>query len=132
MLFRSLRRQRGKTKYKQKQLLYQAVASDMHQPELIPAVPVKNIPEYDYQILITSMKNLSITTIAQLYRDRADCENVFDEMKNQWGWCGFTTKDLKRTQIMARFNAIIYNWWNIFCRLAEPERHIEAKTSRYI
>lgn len=127
-----LRRQRGKKINKQKQLLGHPVTSDMHQPELLPAVPVENIPEYDYQILITSMKNLSIATIAQLYRDRADCENVFDEMKNQWGWCGFTTTDLKRTQIMARFNALIYNWWNIFCRLAIPEKHIEAKTSRYI
>jgi len=25
---------------------------------------------------------------------------------------------------------IVYNWWNIFCRLAEPEKHMEARTSR--
>jgi hypothetical protein len=31
-----------------------------------------------------------------LYRDRGDAENVFDELKNQWGWGGFTTQDLKR------------------------------------
>jgi hypothetical protein len=30
----------------------------------------------------------------QLYRDRGDEENVFDEMKNQWGWGGYTTHDL--------------------------------------
>ena len=23
--------------------------------------------------------------------ERADCENVFDELKNHWGWNGFTT-----------------------------------------
>lgn len=126
-----IRRQRGKNKYKKKQILLNSVDPVMHHPELLPAILVDNIPEYEYQILITSM-NLPIATIAQLYRDRADCENVFDEMKNQWGWCGFTTKDLKRTEIMARFNALIYNWWNIFCRLAEPKKHIEAKTSRYM
>jgi hypothetical protein len=28
-----------------------------------------------------------------LYRDRGDCENAFDELKNQWGWGGFTTHE---------------------------------------
>ena len=31
---------------------------------------------------------------------------------------------------MAGIIALVYNWWNIFCRLAEPEKHMEAKTSR--
>jgi len=31
---------------------------------------------------------------------------------------------------MARSVAIIYNWWNLFVRLAEPDRHLEAITSR--
>ena len=31
---------------------------------------------------------------------------------------------------MARFIALIYNWWNLFVRLAEPDRHMEAVTSR--
>ena len=73
---------------------------------------------------------MPVGTIAQLYRDRADCENAFDELKNQWGWGGFTTKDLKRSSMMARMTALVYNWWNIFCRLADPEKHMEAKTSR--
>ena len=65
-----------------------------------------------------------ILTLAQLYRDRADSENPFDELKNQWGWGGFTTRDLARCQLMARFIALIYNWWNLFVRLAEPDRHL--------
>ena len=36
-----------------------------------------------------------ILTLGQLYRDRGDCENAFDELKNQWGWGGFTTHDLE-------------------------------------
>jgi hypothetical protein len=51
-------------------------------------------------------------------RDRGDGENVFDEMKNQWGWGGFTTHDLARCRLAARLIALIYNWWNIFVRLA--------------
>ncbi len=50
---------------------------------------------YEYAVLVTSLK-LDVLSIAQLYRDRADCENAFDELKNQWGWGGFTTKDLAR------------------------------------
>ena len=68
--------------------------------------------------------------MAQLYRDRADCENALDELKNQWGWGGFTSRELKRTQVMAQIVAMVYNWWNIFARLAEPNRHLEALSSR--
>ena len=91
-----------------------------------PLMPVKH---YEYAILVTSLKE-EIFTIAQFYRDRADSENVFDELKNQWSWCGFTTQDLSRCQIMARHAALIYNWWSLFVRLVIPERHAEAITSR--
>lgn len=87
------------------------------------------VTAYEYAVLITSLPG-EICTIAQLYRDRADCENTFDEMKNQWGWGGFTTQDLHRCRLMARMVALIYNWWNIFVRLAEPEKHLEAISSR--
>jgi hypothetical protein len=84
---------------------------------------------YEYTVLITSLLS-EVTTIAQHYRDRADCENVFDELKNQWGWSGFTTKDLKRCRFMSKAVGLIYNWWNLFTRLAEPDKHLEAITSR--
>lgn len=87
------------------------------------------VPEYEWAILVTDLTD-AIPAVAQLYRDRGDAENIFDELKNQWGWNGFTTRDLKRTNVMAQLTALVYNWWNIFCRLAESERHIEAETSR--
>ena len=68
-----------------------------------------------------------IAAIGQLYRDRADCENVFDELKNQWGWGGFTTHDLARCRLAARLVVLVYNWWNLFTRLAEPEQHLDAR-----
>ncbi len=46
------------------------------------------------------------------------------------GWGGFTTQDLARCRLSARLVALIYNWWNIFARLAEPDKHLEAITSR--
>ena len=48
---------------------------------------------WEYAVLVTSL-SCEILTIGQLYRDRADCENSCDEMKNQWGRGGFTTRDL--------------------------------------
>ena len=69
-------------------------------------------------------------SFGQLYRDRADGENIFDELKNQWGWGGFVTQDLARCRLAARMVALFYDWWNIFVRLAEPDWHREAITSR--
>ena len=59
-----------------------------------------------------------------------DSENNFDELKNQWGWGGFTTQDLARCQLMARMVALVYNWWTLFVRLAQPHKHFEAISSR--
>jgi hypothetical protein len=84
---------------------------------------------YEYAVLVSSLGK-AVLTLAQHYRDRADAENNFDEIKNQWGWGGYTTQDLKRCRIMARVVALIYNWWSLFVRLAIPERHAEAITSR--
>jgi hypothetical protein len=84
---------------------------------------------YEVAVLVTSLE-AEIVTLAQLYRDRADCENAFDELKNHWGWGGFTTRDLKRCRLMARTVALIYNWWSLFVRLADPQHHREVITSR--
>jgi hypothetical protein len=84
---------------------------------------------WEYAALVTSLPD-EILTLGQLYRDRADAENVFDELKNQWGWGGFTTQDLTRCRLLAGIVALAYNWWNLFTRLADPEHHREAITSR--
>lgn len=88
-----------------------------------------NAKRYEFAVLVTSLPH-EVLTIAQLYRDRADCENCFDELKNQWGWGGFTTQDLKRCRLMGRMVALVYNWWSLFVRLARPDKHHEAITSR--
>jgi hypothetical protein len=87
------------------------------------------ISKYEYQVLVTSMQD-EILTIAQHYRDRGDSENCFDELKNQWGWGGFTTKDLQRCRIISRLVALAYNWWSLYTRLLNPDKRHEAITSR--
>ena len=100
------------------------------QAELFGSVEVLRAGElYEYAVLVTALEE-EVLGVAQLYRDRAEAENVFDELKNQWGWAGFTTQDHRRCQILARIVALVYNWWSLFTRLAIPNRHTEATTSR--
>jgi len=84
---------------------------------------------YEHAVLVTNMKD-EILSLAQHYRDRGDAENNFDELKNQWGWLGFTTQDHARSEMMTLFVALVYNWWSLFTRLSIPNKHAEAITSR--
>ena len=93
--------------------------SDDGQGDLFWADAQPGTGVWEFAVLATSL-DLEVRSVAQLYRDRADAENAFDELKNQWGWGGFTTRDLKRCQHMARLIALIYNWWSLFVRLADP------------
>ena len=85
---------------------------------------------WDCFALVTNDTELEPVSLTQLYRDRGDCENNFDEYKNQWGWGGFVTHKIKPTRATARLTAIVANWWNVFCRLADGEKHMEPVTSR--
>ena len=100
------------------------------EPEFDFAAGLGGTPDWEYVVLVTNDEALDAAALSQTYRDRADCENVFDEIKNQWGWSGFTTRDLHRCRVIARLTALVYNWWNVFTRLAQPDRHLEAVTSR--
>lgn len=100
---------------------------DAAQYELL--LPGERVQAWEYTILVSNAE-FDLQTIAQLYRDRADCENGFDELKNQWGWGGFTTQDIGRCQTSARAVALIYNWWSWYCRAAKPDARMEAITSR--
>lgn len=85
---------------------------------------------YEHAVLVTNWEETDLLGVAQAYRDRADSENMFDELKNQWGWTGFSTQDLKRSQLMARIVALIFNWWSLFTRMASGRKHGEAITTR--
>jgi hypothetical protein len=92
--------------------------------ELLPDEPL-----YEYTVLVSNT-SWEVLTLADPYRQRADSENACDELKNQWGWGGFTTGDLLRGQVMARPVALVDNWWNLFVRCAEANRPREAVTWR--
>jgi hypothetical protein len=112
----------------------QTTLSDGKEPELKTQKNEKgdlalNIPACATPV---KMKNHAsfILACAQLYRDRATCENNFDELKNQWGWGGFVTQDLFRSQVSARIVAQIYNWWSLFTFFIDDSKHREGITSR--
>lgn len=75
-----------------------ALACDPQQMGLAFITGPENLRLYEYEVLVTNLED-ELVTIIQHYRDRADCENVFDEIKNQWGWGGYTSKDLKKQPI---------------------------------
>ena len=89
----------------------------------------ENIKDFEYSVLVTSLNN-DLVSIVDHYRDRVDCENNFDEIKNQWGWGGYTTKDVKRCRFISRMVALINNWWTLYVRLSNPNYHRESITSR--
>lgn len=65
------------------------------------------------------------------YRQRGDAENVFDELKNQWGFAGFCSGKGVVTECAARLLLLTYNLWSLFTRVLQGEgRHHEAITSR--
>ena len=102
---------------------------DKRQQSLQFADPLHPVKLWEYAVLVTNA-DYDLEAIGQLYRDRADCENGFDELKNQWGWGGYTTQDLERCNLSARAVALIYNWWSWYVRLAHPKTRLEAITSR--
>jgi hypothetical protein len=102
--------------------------------QLVLALPYDEVQDnnaqvWEYTVLATNVQ-YDISAVGQLYRDRCDCENGFDELKNQWGWGGFTTQDMHRSQITARAVALVYNWWSWYVRAANPQARREALTSR--
>jgi hypothetical protein len=102
---------------------------DKRQHSLQFADPLQPVKLWEYAVLVTNT-DYDLEAMGQLYRDRADCENGFDELKNQWGWGGYTTQDLERCNLSARAVALIYNWWSWYVRLAHPKSRLEAITSR--
>lgn len=84
---------------------------------------------YEYAVLVAGCP-VDTASIAQLYRDRADSENGFDERKNQWGWGGYTTRDIARWRLTARMVALDYNWWSWYHRMPRPGARPKAVTSR--
>jgi hypothetical protein len=93
-----------------------------------------SIPEDEVSVYVTNLTADEATPeqVVLLYRKRADAENVFDEIKNQWGFRGFCSQRGVVTETAARLVLLTYNLWTLFVRLmgAEPGQHVEAVRSR--
>ncbi len=87
---------------------------------------------YEFEAYVTNLREdeASDWQIIDLYRKRADTENVFDELKNQWGFCGFSSRFKQVTELSALLMILTYNLWNLFLRLLKPEKHFEAISTR--
>jgi hypothetical protein len=83
-------------------------------------------------VLVTSLDAISFPTtiMPKQYRERADAENCFDELKNQWGWGGYTSRKLAPSRLMANLIALFYNWWNLYLRFYDDGHHREAIRTR--
>jgi hypothetical protein len=74
----------------------------------------------------------TLEQVALLYAQRGDTENVFDELKNQWGFRGYCSGRAVVTELAARLVLLAYNLWSLFTRLMglHPGHHTEAIKSR--
>jgi hypothetical protein len=87
--------------------------------------------KHEFAVYVTNLgEDYNAWQIQQLYRDRADVENVFDELKNQWGFSGFCAKSRATTELAARLLLLVYNLWVLFVRFIVPHKHTEAKRGR--
>ncbi len=87
--------------------------------------------KHEFAVYITNLpERYNPWQIQQLYRERADTENVFDELKNQWGFSGFCAQSRATTELAARLLLMVYNLWVLFVRFIEPRKHTEAKRGR--
>jgi len=83
-------------------------------------------------VLVTSLDAVAFPAIVmpKQYRERANAENCFDELKNQWGWGGYTSRKLAPSRLMANLIALFYNWWNLYLRFYDDAHHREAIRTR--
>lgn len=91
-------------------------------------------PEDEVAVYVTNLEKDEARPeqIALLYAKRADTENVFDELKNQWGFRGYCSQRAVVTELAARLVLLTYNLWSLFTRLMglTPGHHSEAVKSR--
>lgn len=90
----------------------------------------ETLHEFEAYVTDLSVTEANAWQVIELYRCRADAENVFDELKNQWGFNGFCSRQRTVSELAARLLLLTYNLWNLFLRLMSPERHIEAAHGR--
>ncbi len=94
----------------------------------------RETPEDAVAVYVTNLAPGAATLeqVALLYAQRADTENVSDELKNQRGFRGDCSGRAVVTELAARLVLLTYNLWSLFTRLMglTPGHHTEAIKSR--
>lgn len=90
------------------------------------------MPEEEVQAFVTNLTSQEATAeqVVRLARKRGDAENVFDELKNQWGFRGFCSRRGVVTETAARLLLVTYNLWSLLVSLLLGQSHREAITTR--
>lgn len=90
-----------------------------------------NIPEEDVAVYVTKLGpgEAKSEQIAILYRKRADADNVFDELKNQWGFRGYCSQKAVVTEAAARLVLLACNLWTLLVRLLGGNRAYTPRQS---
>jgi trans-2-enoyl-CoA reductase len=58
-------------------------------------------------------------------------QDVFDELKNPWGFAGFCSQKAVVSQSSARMRLLVYHLWSLFVRVLKNQgSHTEAIKSR--
>ncbi len=87
--------------------------------------------KHEFAVYVTNLPDeVNGWQIQELYRQRADTESVFDELKNQSGFSGFCAKSKATTELAALLLLVVYNLWTLFVRSIVPQKHTEAKRGR--
>ncbi|WP_277510881.1 transposase [Ereboglobus sp. PH5-5] len=68
--------------------------------------------------------------ILALYRERANTENVFDELKNQWGFNGFCSGKKAVSALAAGMMLAAYLWSVPIRLMGRTDKHVELVKSR--
>ena len=90
-----------------------------------------DIGSINIESIIEEISNTARSLCNEIVYSKNDHENCYDELKNQWGWCGYTTRSLAQCEVMAGFIALMYNWWSLYGRLIHSQANQrEAITSR--
>ncbi len=65
--------------------------------------------EEDFSAYVTKLmpEEADAFQVIQLHRQRADAENVFDELKSQWGFAGFCSQKAVVSQSSARMLLLV-------------------------
>jgi hypothetical protein len=87
--------------------------------------------DYRYSCYITNL-DFSAKVIWDMYKGRADCENRIKELKEDFGFSNFNTRDFAATEATLNFVAIAYNIMSLFKQaVLRSEKLYQLKTLRY-